>query len=90
MANFLKKFFSNFTLALKGINLIKLESAAKIINLTRKKRGRLFILGVGGSAGNSSPEPSTIGHSRQWSLEQDTSGNMHSYIKEVDLDGIQG
>ncbi len=54
MANFLKKFFSNFTLALKGINLIKLESAAKIINLTRKKRGRLFILGVGGSAGNSS------------------------------------
>jgi|TARA_B100000767_G_C19603815_1_gene466880 D-sedoheptulose 7-phosphate isomerase len=52
--NFINYFFSNFTEALKRIDLNKLDQSAKLIADTRKKKGRLFILGVGGSAGNSS------------------------------------
>ena len=52
--NFINYFFSNFTEALKRIDLNKLDQSAKLIAYTRKKKGRLFILGVGGSAGNSS------------------------------------
>lgn len=51
---FINYFFSNFTEALKRIDLNKLDQSAKLIADTRKKKGRLFILGVGGSAGNSS------------------------------------
>ena len=54
MNNFLDKYFANFTNALLRLNLTSIERAAKIIDDTRKKKGRLFILGVGGSAGNSS------------------------------------
>ncbi len=54
MNNFLDKYFANFTNALLRLNLTSIERAVKIIDDTRKKRGRLFILGVGGSAGNSS------------------------------------
>ena len=54
MSNFLDKYFTNFTNALSGLKLSSIERAAKIINDTRKKKGRMFILGVGGSAGNSS------------------------------------
>tara|TARA_B110000037_G_C16963343_1_gene441904 strand:- start:153 stop:737 length:585 start_codon:yes stop_codon:yes gene_type:complete len=52
--NFINYFFSNFTEALKRIDLNKLDQSAKLIADIRKKKGRLFILGVGGSAGNSS------------------------------------
>ena len=51
---FINHFFSNFSKALKKIDLKKLEQSAILIANTRKKKGRLFILGVGGSAGNSS------------------------------------
>ena len=54
MNNFLDKYFANFTNSLLRLNLTSIERAAKIIDDTRKKKGRLFILGVGGSAGNSS------------------------------------
>ena len=54
MNNFLDKYFANFTNALLRLSLTSIETAAKIIDDTRKKKGRLFILGVGGSAGNSS------------------------------------
>ena len=54
MNNFLDKYFANFTNSLLRLNLTSIERAAKIIDDTRKKKGRLFILGVGGSTGNSS------------------------------------
>ena len=54
MKKFLDNYFENFTNALLSLNLASIERAAKIIDNTRKKKGRMFILGVGGSAGNSS------------------------------------
>ena len=54
MKNFLNKYFANFTNALLDLDLTNIERAAKVIDNTRKKKGRMFILGVGGSAGNSS------------------------------------
>ena len=52
--NFSKKFFDNFKKSLDGIDLLKLEKCAKLLLNVRKNKGRLFILGVGGSAGNTS------------------------------------
>ena len=52
--NFPKKFFDNFKKSLDGIDLLKLEKCAKLLLNVRKNKGRLFILGVGGSAGNTS------------------------------------
>ena len=54
MDSFLNKYFANFKNALENLNLSSLEDAAKIIDKTRGRKGRMFILGVGGSAGNSS------------------------------------
>ena len=54
MKNFLNKYFTNFTNALLDLDLTNIERAAEVIDNTRKKKGRMFILGVGGSAGNSS------------------------------------
>ena len=52
--NQIKIFIENFTSSLADINIVKLEKLAKeIINL-RKTKGKLFLLGVGGSAGNCS------------------------------------
>ena len=51
---FIQYFFKNFSKALQNIDLKKLDQSAKILHKTRKNKGRLFILGVGGSAGNSS------------------------------------
>jgi D-sedoheptulose 7-phosphate isomerase len=51
---FLNKYFANFKNALSNLNLTNIEKAAVTINNARKKKGRMFILGVGGSAGNSS------------------------------------
>ena len=52
--NFSKKFFDNFKKSMDGIDLLKLEKCAKLLLNVRKNKGRLFILGVGGSAGNTS------------------------------------
>ena len=54
MKFFLNKYFANFTNALSNLNITNIEKAAVTINNARKKKGRMFILGVGGSAGNSS------------------------------------
>ena len=51
---FTKNYFLNFSKALKAIDLNNFNKAVKLIANKRKVRGRLFILGVGGSAGNSS------------------------------------
>ena len=51
---FLKNYLKNFKLSLENIDLLKLEKAANILNNVRDKKGRLFVLGIGGSAGNSS------------------------------------
>ena len=51
---FTKNYFLNFSKALKNKNLNNFNKAVKLIANKRKVRGRLFILGVGGSAGNSS------------------------------------
>ena len=50
---FTKNYFLNFSKALKAIDLNNFNKAVKLIANKRKVRGRLFILGVGGSAGNS-------------------------------------
>ena len=52
--NLQKIIFLNFSKALKAIDLNNFNKAVKLIANKRKVRGRLFILGVGGSAGNSS------------------------------------
>lgn len=52
--NFLKKYFFNFEKALELIDLNNIKKSAILIDNIRKKKGRLFILGVGGSAGNAS------------------------------------
>ena len=52
--NQIKIFIKNFTSSLADIDIVKLEKLAlEIINL-RKTQGKLFLLGVGGSAGNCS------------------------------------
>ena len=49
-----KEFFSNIEYANKNLNLSNIDKFAKILLETRKKNGSLFIIGVGGSAANSS------------------------------------
>ena len=45
-------FFKSFKFSIDKIDHLKIEKIAKQINAVRKKRGRIFFLGVGGSAGN--------------------------------------
>ena len=49
-----KKYFEEVIQIAKLIDVKKIELLAKEINLIRKKNGRLFFLGVGGSAANCS------------------------------------
>mgnify|MGYP001430805333 CR=1 FL=1 len=49
-----QNFFLNIENAYKSLNLSQLNKFAKIILRTRKMKGALYIIGVGGSAGNSS------------------------------------
>ena len=44
MNNFLNKYFANFTNALSDLDLTNIERAAELIDNTRKKKGRMFIV----------------------------------------------
>ena len=48
------KFFDQVQTLAKKINKIEINEVVKILNKLRKIKGRLFFLGVGGSAGNCS------------------------------------
>ena len=52
--NFFKSFFNGSEIISKKINTNELEVLAIEIKKLRNKRGRIFFLGVGGSAGNCS------------------------------------
>ena len=45
-------FFKSFKFSIDKIDHLKIAKIAKQIDAVRKKRGRIFFLGVGGSAGN--------------------------------------
>ena len=52
--NFFKNFFDGSAKISKKINIEELESLVKEIRKVKKNKGRIFFLGVGGSAGNCS------------------------------------
>lgn len=52
--DFIEKYFNNFSDLIKKIDFEDINKAIKILKELRNKKGRLFILGVGGSAGNAS------------------------------------
>ncbi len=52
--NFINNFFQNFNKSLNSLNKKNLIESIEILRKLRKKNGRLFIIGVGGSAGNAS------------------------------------
>lgn len=52
--NFIKNYFDNFNDVLKKIDHSSILKAISILKKLKKNKGRLFILGVGGSAGNAS------------------------------------
>ena len=51
---FSKKYFEEVKLICEKLNYSHIENVAKIISNTKNKNGRIFFLGVGGSAGNCS------------------------------------
>lgn len=51
---FINNYFKEFVDTLSNLNQQKIEEAAKLISRVRKNKGRIFILGIGGSAGNAS------------------------------------
>ena len=52
--NFSKYYFQNLIDTISEINSVKIEKIIDLIKNLNKNRGRLFVLGVGGSAGNAS------------------------------------
>ena len=54
MHNFINNYINNFNSVLKLIKFDELEKMISIISNTKTKKGRIFFLGVGGSAGNCS------------------------------------
>ena len=50
--NFSKEFLFESKLICENLNYNHIEKTALIINKFKKKKGRIFFLGVGGSAGN--------------------------------------
>ena len=54
MKNFSNNYLKNFSESIATLDLKKIEKSVEILNFTKKKKGRLFILGIGGSAGNAS------------------------------------
>ena len=52
--DFSNQFFQEFTNTLNKLNSKHINKIVKILNDLRRKDGRLYIIGVGGSAGNAS------------------------------------
>ena len=52
--NHTKKYFSQVSRISKLINKVEIDSLIKELHKIRKQKGRVFFLGIGGSAGNSS------------------------------------
>lgn len=50
----IKKYFNEFNKSLLSLDLKKIQKICEELNNIRKKKGRIFFLGVGGSAGNCS------------------------------------
>lgn len=54
MSNFSQQFLQEAVSVIEQLDTQAIESAVEILSATRENGGRLFILGVGGSAGNAS------------------------------------
>ncbi len=52
--SFINNYFENIYNSLAEVSKIELDKTIKILKNLRNKQGRLFIIGVGGSAGNAS------------------------------------
>lgn len=52
MQSQLKEFFNNLEFATKNLNLFKIDKIIKSLKKIKQKKGRIFFLGVGGSAAN--------------------------------------
>ena len=52
--NFINNYFDNFSYSLKAIDKKNIIKTVESLRRLRKNNGRLFIIGVGGSAGNAS------------------------------------
>ena len=52
--SFINNYFENISSSLKQLNKIEINKSIKILKNLRNNQGRLFIIGVGGSAGNAS------------------------------------
>lgn len=52
--DFITKYFDSFSDLIKKIDIESINKAIAILKELKNKKGRLFILGVGGSAGNAS------------------------------------
>ena len=50
--NFPEKYLNEVELIAKSINISKIEEMIEILAQVKSNKGRLFILGIGGSAGN--------------------------------------
>ncbi len=51
---FVKSYFDNLTFSMRNLNQEKILLSIKTLRKLRLRKGRLFIIGVGGSAGNAS------------------------------------
>ena len=54
MKNFTNLYLDKFSELVKNLDTIKLDKIVNLLANLRKKNGRLFIIGIGGSAANSS------------------------------------
>lgn len=54
MSNFIKNFFSDFTKTISEVDHQSINLAVKLLSKLKDNKGRLFLIGVGGSAGNAS------------------------------------
>ncbi len=51
---FIKRFLAESNTIIENLNVKEIEKAVDLLSVAREKQGRLFILGVGGSAANAS------------------------------------
>ena len=54
MSKFINHYFDQFVETVRGVDNKAIAEAVKILKKIKKQKGRLFLLGVGGSAGNTS------------------------------------